>query len=269
MSQCELPFWKDPAALISEFNLSYQPDCDTSKWNFGARLFILALIFGLIGMPVTGPAGFPIVIAFALVIAIVIILTGSCAKPKPQVTFQLPATMVVKEDFADMVAKPGDRITPEPAGKAGFTANILPPQIVEYVGLEADLPYNDAAPYNGPALPESVLPTARNLFMNVLIDEYKYNPTRAAAAPVTDPLVKQTFDDYFRVQWFSDPTDVFGKNQNQRQFVTQPSTSIPNDRESYQNWLYKIPGKTCKEGGRQACLAGTDGGPITWLNEQY
>ena len=174
MSQCELPFWKDPAALISEFNLSYQPDCDTSKWNFGARLFILALIFGLIGMPVTGPAGFPIVIAFAFVIAIVIILTGSCAAPKPHVTFQLPATMVVKEDFADMVAKPGDRITPEPAGKAGFTANILPPQIVEYVGLEADLPYNDAAPYNGPALPESVLPTARNLFMNVLIDEYKY-----------------------------------------------------------------------------------------------
>jgi hypothetical protein len=30
--------------------------------------------------------------------------------------------------------------------------------------------------------------------------------------------------------------------------------------------LYKIPGKTCKEGGREACLAGTDGGPIPWLN---
>ncbi len=40
---------------------------------------------------------------------------------------------------------------------------------------------------------------------------------------------------------------------------------MPNDRESYQNWLYKIPGKTCKEGGRN-CLANTDGGPIPWLN---
>jgi len=268
MSQCELPFWKDPVALIGDFNLTYQADCDASKWNFGARLFILALIFGLIGMPIAGSAGFLITVGFAFVIAIVIILTGSCARPTPQVTFELPATMVVKEEFADMFAKPGDRITPEPAGKAGRTATILPPQIVEYVGLEADLPYNDAAPYNGPALPESVLPTARNLFMNVLVDEYKYNPTRPAAAPVTDPLVKQTFDDYFRVQWFSDPTDVFGKNQNQRQFVTQPSTSIPNDRESYQNWLYKIPGKTCKEGSRN-CLPGTDGGPVTWLNQQY
>jgi hypothetical protein len=103
--------------------------------------------------------------------------------------------------------------------------------------------------------------------MNILLDEYKYAPDRAPAASVRDPSVKQTLDDYFRVQWFSDPTDVFGRNQSQRQFVTQPSTSIPNDRDSYQNWLYKIPGKTCKEGGRDACLAGTDGGSVTWLNQ--
>jgi hypothetical protein len=269
MSQCELPFWKNPAALISDFNLSYQADCDASKWNFSARLLILAIIFGLIGMPVAGSAGFLITIGFAFVVAIIIILTGSCAVQAPQVKFELPATMVVKEQFQNMPsASSGFTIRPEPAGKAGPNARLVRPEVIEYVGLESDLPYNDAAPYSGPALPESVLPTSRNLFMNVLLDEYKYNPTRPAAAPVTDPLVKQTMDDYFRVQWFSDPTDVFGKNQNQRQFVTQPSTSIPNDRESYQNWLYKIPGKTCKESG-QNCLAGTDGGPITWLNQQY
>jgi hypothetical protein len=124
----------------------------------------------------------------------------------------------------------------------------------------------DAAPYSGPALPDFTPPTSRNPFMNILLDEIKYNPTRPSAAPVTNPSVKQTLDDYFRVQWFSDPTDVFGKNQDQRQFVTQPSTSVPNDRESYQNWLYKIPGKTCKEGGRY-CNPGTDGGPVTWLNQ--
>ena len=120
--------------------------------------------------------------------------------------------------------------------------------------------------YSGPSLPEFTPPTSRNPFMNILLDEIKYNPTRPPGAPVTDPSVKQTFDDFFRVQWFSDPTDVFGKNQSQRQFVTQPSTSVPNDRESYQNWLYKIPGKTCKEGGRY-CLAATDGSPVTWLNQ--
>ena len=96
-------------------------------------------------------------------------------------------------------------------------------------------------------------PNARNPFMNVLLDELKYNPRRPAAADVTDPLVKTELDDFFRVQWSSDPTDVFGKAQSQREFYTVPSTSVPNDVESYQNWLYKIPGKTCKEGG--PCVA--------------
>jgi hypothetical protein len=110
------------------------------------------------------------------------------------------------------------------------------------------------------------MPSPRNPFMNVLIDEIKYNPKRAQAAPVDSPIVKQTLDEFFRVQWFSDPTDVFGKSQSQRQFVTMPATTIPNDRESYQNWLYKIPGLTCKEGGREACVGGTEGAPIPWLN---
>ena len=61
-------------------------------------------------------------------------------------------------------------------------------------------------------------------------------------------------------------TDVFGKTQGQRQFVSMPSTTIPNDVDSYQKWLYKIPGKTCKEGGREACLPGTDGGALPWMN---
>jgi len=110
------------------------------------------------------------------------------------------------------------------------------------------------------------LPSPRNPFMNVLVDEIKYNPLRPEAAPVDGPVVKATLDDFFRVNWFSDPTDVFGRNQSQREFVTMPSTTIPNDRESYQNWLYKIPGKTCKEGGRDACYGGTEGAALPWLN---
>jgi hypothetical protein len=109
-------------------------------------------------------------------------------------------------------------------------------------------------------------PSANNPFMNVLVSEYGSNPSRGAAVSVEEPAVKQSLNDLFRTQWYSDPTDVFGRNQSQRQFITMPNTMIPNDRESYQNWLYKIPGKTCKEGGRQACLPATDGGPVTWLN---
>jgi hypothetical protein len=110
------------------------------------------------------------------------------------------------------------------------------------------------------------IPSPRNPFMNVLVDEIKYNPMRPEAKSVDDPVVKSTLDDFFRVNWYSDPTDVFGKSQSQRSFVTMPSTTIPSDRESYQNWLYKIPGKTCKEGGRDACVGGTEGAAIPWLN---
>ena len=114
--------------------------------------------------------------------------------------------------------------------------------------------------------PVETVPTARNPFMNVLIDEIKYNPTKPPAKYIGDPDVQGSLDSFFRVQWSSDPTDVFGKTQSQREFITMPSTSVPNDRGSFQDWLYKIPGKTCKEGGRAACYPGTDGAPFPWLN---
>ena len=110
-------------------------------------------------------------------------------------------------------------------------------------------------------------PSAKNPFMNVLIDELKYNPTRPRAASVLDPSVKVQLDDFFRTEYFSDTTDVFGRSQSQRQFITMPATSIPNDVDSYQKWLYKIPGKTCKEGNPDACVPGTNGGVIPWLSK--
>ena len=109
-------------------------------------------------------------------------------------------------------------------------------------------------------------PTAANPFMSVLISEIKYNPNRPPAADVTKPDMSDSLDSFFRVQWASDPTDVFGKTQSQRQFITMPSTSIPNDQGSFMNWLYKIPGKTCKEGGKEACFPGTDGAVVPWLS---
>ena len=125
----------------------------------------------------------------------------------------------------------------------------------------------DADSIPRPSFELETKPSARNPFMNVLLDEIKYNPTRPPAANISNPSVNAALDAFFRVQWSSDPTDVFGRSQSQRQFVAQPSTSIPNDAGSYQDWLYRIPGKTCKEGGREACLPGTDGGPVAWLNQ--
>lgn len=112
-------------------------------------------------------------------------------------------------------------------------------------------------------------PTSKNPFMNMLIDQIKYNPTRAAAQSVLDPSVSVSLDQFFKTNFTSDPTDVFGRSQSQRQFYVTPSTTVPNDVESYQNWLYKIPGKTCKEGNPLACSmsTGSAGSQIPWLSE--
>jgi hypothetical protein len=108
--------------------------------------------------------------------------------------------------------------------------------------------------------------SARNPFQNIMVDDYKYAPNRDSAPDITTTESKVALDAMFRTQWYSDPTDVFGKTQGQRMFLTQPNTTIPNDQKSYQEWLYKIPGKSCKEGNYDACYGGTNGSVIPWLN---
>jgi len=260
MSTCEQPFWMDPKGFVTNFNIRYEPQCDGQVFNFIARIMILGIVVGSLGSILCGPISFAVCILLAAIIAVIIIATAP--KPQPpnvgEMEIELTPTFTYKGTGTD--------VTVDPNYNEGFTA-YSPPVISRLFGVEARLPYNDASPYTGPSLPEYTPPTAKNLFMNVLLEEYKYNPDRPAAAPVSDPIVKQTFDDYFRVQWFSDPTDVFGKSQSQRQFVTQPSTSIPNDQKSFQDWLYKIPGKTCKEGGAYCTTQGSAGTGVPWMGE--
>ena len=109
-------------------------------------------------------------------------------------------------------------------------------------------------------------PTAANPYMNVLVSEILDNPTRPVAASVDTPEMIRTLSDEFQTRMYGDPYDVFQHNQNQRTWITQPSTSIPNDQESFQNWLYRVPGRTCKEGNNAACRTATEGGAVTWLS---
>jgi hypothetical protein len=263
---CELPFWKDISVLFKDFSLEFKPNCPHSAWNFAARLILISLFIGMLASVLGGLPALAVTLMFGVFTALAIIFT---TKPEPEdegknwdTYHKLPYIANVDPDgYLAPLSGPGFGGGVEAfvngGSKPGSVQPNEPSAVVEI----------DAFPYSGPMLPDYTPPTARNLFMNVLLDEIKYNPGRPEAAPVDNPTVKQTLDDYFRVQWFSDPTDVFGKNQSQRQFVTQPSTTVPNDQGAFADWLYKIPGKTCKEGGREACLAGTDGGPIPWLNQ--
>lgn len=293
---CEPPFWLDLSILFRHFSLQYTPTCEHSVWNFVARIMILSVVVGSIASLLGGLSFLFVAVLFGAITASVIVFTTTLPvnnrkeqKPKlqqlPQHSQQkpnhqpnLPPNLPPRDEYHTLpfsaLVDPSRAKQNYNSSKQNFKdvsehfvnggsmpSSVQPSNAEDAFGIVEV----DASPYSGPALPDYTPPTSKNLFMNVLLDEMKYNPDRPGAAPVGNPTVKQTLDDFFRVHWFSDPTDVFGKNQNQRQYVTQPSTTVPNDQGSFANWLYKIPGKTCKEGGREACLSGTDGGLIPWL----
>ncbi len=111
-------------------------------------------------------------------------------------------------------------------------------------------------------------PTAANPFMNVLVNEVLDNPTKAPAANIDTPEMGRALSDEFQTRMYGDPTDVFQHNQDQRVWSVQPNTSIPNDQESFMNWLFRTPGRTCKEGNNAACRSGTEGSAVVWMNAQ-
>ena len=139
-----------------------------------------------------------------------------------------------------------------------------------YAPVETTAPVTDAAALNDQYVPDVIglqgrtNPTAANPFMNVLISEISSNPKRSPAASVQEPRVQSELDTYFDTMFYADPGDAFGHTQSQRQFVTMPSTTIPNDQESFQDWLYRTPGQSCKEGNLAACNFDTGDAAIPW-----
>lgn len=234
---CDPYAWESPEILMSTAllpKLRWEGHCVSELVN--QILFVYAVAI-LLGLSLTGYFKQPTIVWMAFAVA-TIYLSPS---------FWHLAYGVVKAEVAEAIT---DEV----------------PQVTENF-RDTNVPTLEQVIGAGVAAPAPVtLPTARNPFMNVLIDEIKYNPTRPQAMAINDPAVKVTLDDFFRTEFNRDPTDVFGRSQSQRQFVAMPSTGIPNDQGSFQNWLYKIDGKTCKEGGREACLPGTDGGQLPWLN---
>jgi hypothetical protein len=136
-------------------------------------------------------------------------------------------------------------------------------------GAETEAPIVDARAVDGAYEPDIIgmegrtMPTASNPFMNVLISEISENPYRYPAASVEGRRVKQELDDYFETMFASDPGDAFQRTQSQRQFITMPSTTIPNDQPAFADWLYRVPGQTCKEGNTEVCnfIAGAEALP--------
>lgn len=225
---CETLWLKNPVVLLKP-DFKVENLCESENLNAFTRACLLGLLIGSLLAPMLGIG------AFGIILLILIFLYHRWLFA----TVMKPQRIVLKDP------------------KEGF----------EGAPVRTNLRDELAFPImTSPGATVVTKPTARNPFMNVLLDEITYNPKRPGADIIMQPMNQIILDDYFRVQWTSDPTDVFGRTQGQRQFYTMPSSSIPNDQGSYQNWLYLLPGKTCKEGGRDACVPGTQGAAIPWLN---
>lgn len=97
-------------------------------------------------------------------------------------------------------------------------------------------------------------PTPNNPFMNVLISDYVKNPKRAKACNISQGPIKKKAQEFFDKNLYRDVSDIFQKNASDRNFITMPSTTIPNDDGAFKNFLYDIK-QTCKEGSGSMCYS--------------
>lgn len=100
-----------------------------------------------------------------------------------------------------------------------------------------------------------VLPTIDNPFMNINFNDYKYNPTREAIIKKNNfknPKLDKLINTNFNFNLYKDFSDIFGKNNSQRQFYTTPVTTIPNNQKGFSEWLYKTA-PSCKEENGPQC----------------
>lgn len=263
LALCQPFFWEDPRYIFSFEWTAKSPTelCRSELLNQAMFLLIVWLVLSALLASTGVPAlkALPIFLFLALVFYVLLVWFPAFRAP-------LRAVGIIRERFEGespvpiAAGPPGEKEEEKAeAGRESIAAapTEIPPVIDGFWGGAA-----------GTTAPGQTLSTPGNPFMNVLVSELTGAPAKAPSASVVATDMKMHLDDFFRVQWTSDPTDVFGKAQSQREFYTVPGATVPNDQGSYQNWLYKIPGKTCKEGGRENCLPGTDGAPIPWLNQE-
>lgn len=95
-------------------------------------------------------------------------------------------------------------------------------------------------------------PTPMNPFMNILVNEYVDNPNRPPPCSQAEDDIKEDTEKYFNYNLYKNVEDVWDKRNSQRQFVTLPGQTIPNDRDTWMKWCNKT--HSCKDGDMDWCL---------------
>jgi hypothetical protein len=89
----------------------------------------------------------------------------------------------------------------------------------------------------------NTVPTLNNPFMNHSIFDIIENPDKPPASFYADNTesshkIQEDIEDKFNYNLFKDVEQVYDKMNSQRQFYTMPSTTNPDNRETFQKWLY-------------------------------
>jgi|TARA_B110000971_G_scaffold20384_1_gene18632 hypothetical protein len=88
-------------------------------------------------------------------------------------------------------------------------------------------------------------PTYNNPFMNINV--ISDNPQKTEACKSWDnKKLKTDIKEKFNTNLYRDVSDLYGKNNSQRQYYTMPSTTLPNKQTEFAKWCYNT-GATCKE----------------------
>jgi hypothetical protein len=95
-------------------------------------------------------------------------------------------------------------------------------------------------------------PTENNPLMNILLSDFKDDPSVGPACDNDDTDIQNEVKDTFNKSLYRDVNDLYERENSQRTYYSAPSTTIPNDQKAFAEWCYGVP-ETCKT-NQQKCL---------------
>ena len=103
------------------------------------------------------------------------------------------------------------------------------------------------------------LPTKDNPFMNTsFVNVAADKELPKSCTSYDNKGIQRKIEKEFDKGLYRNYTDIFGKENSQRQFFSVPGRGGVPDQSAFAHWLYRTP-DTCKEGNKIACLSVGDG----------
>lgn len=138
------------------------------------------------------------------------------------------------------------------------------------IALDTLAEYNPAEVLRNNEIPIFQEPDSKNPYGNVMLTDYESNPNKLPAPPASNPIVNDivTANAIKMVKeanpgqpditdkLFRDLNEQINFEQSNRMFVSNPSTTIPNDQGAFAEFCYGSM-ISCKEGNLFACARNT------------